>query len=211
MKTILQSPILKFILSIKSNSAIFNTSILISLFAIFHFFTFYYGHSNTQQPFNFLFLPFFFYIFICLLISFLVFYKKLSFWKVFLLFTFVEIILIFIPAGFATIGLAFLNDYFFIIGLLILSKLIDFISGYLYKNIILNSLLALIGISLMVVFIILNSKDLSVKRNIQYHNNSMFKTIEECSDYILPKRENDCRSKFTEMHNRWSKMERGEY
>ena len=66
-------------------------------------------------------------------------------------------------------------------------------------------LVVTVGVSAAAAYI--NVNDFAVKQRIIYKNNSMFETIEECSDYIFPKREQDCRRDFTEMHDRWKRQE----
>lgn len=119
-----------------------------------------------------------------------------------------DIVAWFIPVGFVTWGLAFLPALIFLLILFAIATII-----YNLTRPLINKPAATVTVAILLFIILcplvwLNYNDLSVKGVIIYKNNSMFDSIEECSAYIYPVRENDCKKDWTAMHDRWNLYER---
>jgi len=87
--------------------------------------------------------------------------------------------------------------------LLVIIGIIHNLVNLIANNDILLKFMASISCILLLVFIYANYNDLSIKQKIIYKNNSMFDSIEECSQYIYSVRQKDCQKDFTDTHNRW--------
>jgi hypothetical protein len=202
MNTFTESPILNFFKStnVKFNNLLLEVFILTTSISLIYFLTFAFKRPGGDS-FIWLSDGFIYYLLLSFLIPFFI--KKNSTWKIFKIVTLTLFLSFFIPVGWITLGFVLLAYYIgFMIILLssyFLSKIIDF-TFTTERSFVLTKIMFIIILTTLLVLI---HKDLTVKKDLRYNTNSIFKTIEECDSYVLPKREQDCRNSWTETHKRW--------
>lgn len=181
--------------------------ILLLIYTSIFFFVFYYGHSNTPNEIEFFWSQnYVLYFLVALTVSIWrsvsqSFYKQLL--KVIGVLLFIDLVAMFVPAGFGSLGEVFIYFQIYALPILITSLVIFYLTSFLInwtKALIVLNILFLIP---LIFFIYANNHDLGVKNDVQYQNNSMFDSIDKCSAYIYKVREDYCRRDYIELQRRF--------
>lgn len=195
--------------------AILRGCALLLIYSTIFFFLFFYGHSNEgvgfiRNVFSVEFPGYYFYFFVCLVISVWM-AKSSSFNKQLLkvsgILIALDILALFIPAGFTSLGIVLVPALICTFFLFAVAVLIYNISKTLSGRSKISTVLAVIVFLVLCPVVYANYNDLSVRQKIIYKNNSMFDSIEECNAYFYSVRENDCKKDWTTMHDRWDLSE----